>query len=147
MTTATSQTSVGALTPEASTPPDLAPLISVIVPCYNGGQTIQRCIESLVEQSHRPHETIVVDDRSTDMSVELLRGLPVTIVSRALNGGAAAARADGAAKAKGEIFAFLDADCIEDPCSDIRQHGHRVRNDRSFARADPGTVKGNDSPV
>ena len=34
---------------------------------------------------------------------------------------------------------FLDADCIEDPCSDIRQHGHRVRDDRSLARADPGS--------
>ena len=34
---------------------------------------------------------------------------------------------------------FLDADCIEDPCSDIRQHGHRVRDDRSLARPDPGS--------
>ena len=35
----------------------------------------------------------------------------------------------------------LDADRIKHPCSDIRQHGHRVRNHRSFARANPGAVK------
>ena len=42
---------------------------------------------------------------------------------------------------------FLDADCVEDPCSDIRQHRHRVRDDRSLARPDPGSVKRNDSSV
>jgi hypothetical protein len=39
---------------------------------------------------------------------------------------------------------FLDADCVEDPGSNIRQHRHRVGNDWSLARADPGTVEGND---
>ena len=46
---------------------------------------------------------------------------------------------DCAAVGVSDDIRFLDADCIEDPCSDIRQHRHRVRNDRSFARADPGT--------
>ena len=44
-------------------------------------------------------------------------------------------------------YGDLDAERIKDPCSGIRQHGHRVRNHRSFARAHPGRVKCNNSSV
>ena len=54
---------------------------------------------------------------------------------------------DCAAVGVADDVGFLDADCIKHACSDIRQHRHRVWNEGSFARPDPGAVKGNDSPV
>src|SRR6184192_1553738 len=70
---------------------DVAPVISVIVPCYNGRVTIRQCVESLCQQSHPAHEIIVVDDGSTDGTLELIGALPVVIVRRERNGGAAVA--------------------------------------------------------
>ena len=54
---------------------------------------------------------------------------------------------DRAAVGVSDDIRFLDAERIKDPCSGIRQHGHRVRNHRSFARAHPGRVKCNNSSV
>jgi hypothetical protein len=54
---------------------------------------------------------------------------------------------DRAAVGVSDDIRFRDAERIEDPCSDIREHGHRVRNHRGLAGADPGCVKCDDSSV
>ncbi len=96
-----------------------APSISVVVPCHDvaadGGAAIRACIESLRVQDHAAHEIIAVDDASDDGTGDVLEQLPVRLVSRSENGGAGAARADGAQAATGSIVAFLDADCIAPP--------------------------------
>jgi alpha-1,3-rhamnosyltransferase len=54
---------------------DSSPLVSVFVPSYNHARFITTCIESIVHQTYRNFELIVIDDGSTDSSPEILRGL------------------------------------------------------------------------
>lgn len=86
-------------------------MISVILPVYNGASYLAEAIQSALNQTLPPDEIIVVDDGSTDPSIEIARGFgaPVTCVA-APHGGAAAARNLGTARARGEWLAFLDAD-------------------------------------
>ena len=88
------------------------PKISIIVPAYNAASNIDACIKSLLAQETLPHEIIVVNDASKDNTAEIVRGMGVRLVDRKINGGAGAARADGAKAATGDILAFTDSDCI-----------------------------------
>lgn len=87
------------------------PLISVIIPCYNGQQYISEAIDSVLRQTYPNVEVIVVNDGSTDRSAEILSGYgdKITVVSQA-NAGLPAARNSGIAVARGEFYGFLDAD-------------------------------------
>ncbi len=86
--------------------------LSVIVPLYNKEHCVQRTLDSIVRQTYRDFEVIVVDDGSTDSSLRVagsVRDPRVKIVHHA-NSGPGAARNLGAAIASGEYLAFLDAD-------------------------------------
>lgn len=85
--------------------------VSVIIPAYNAGQRITRAITSVLNQTVPVLEIIVVDDGSTDDTVEVVSrfGAPVRVISKP-NGGPASARNLGAAQARGEWLAMLDAD-------------------------------------
>jgi tetratricopeptide (TPR) repeat protein/predicted O-methyltransferase YrrM len=90
------------------------PLVTVIVACFNGVEFLEGCIRSILDQ-HTSCEIIVVDDGSTDDSVErgraLLNELPVDIfVISQRNGGPAAARNTGIRLARGKYICFLDVD-------------------------------------
>jgi glycosyltransferase involved in cell wall biosynthesis len=87
------------------------PLVSCVVPVFNGEKYLAEAIGSVLAQTYSPIEIIVVDDGSTDSSPEILARFAgdVTIV-RQQNAGPAAARNRGIANAKGEYVAFLDAD-------------------------------------
>ncbi|MGB3147781.1 MAG: glycosyltransferase family A protein [Paracoccaceae bacterium] len=90
-------------------------LISVIVPVHNRAHLVGRSVGSLIAQSYRNIEILLVDDCSTDDlpgAVAALNDPRVRIIRRALNGGAAAARNTGVAEAKGNIIAFHDSDDI-----------------------------------
>jgi glycosyltransferase involved in cell wall biosynthesis len=96
---------------EGSYFPKAVPLVSVVIPTYNRAHTVGRAVESVLLQSHRPLEVIVVDDGSTDNTLEILESYGDRIkVLRQPNGGPSAARNEGVAQAKGEIIAFLDSD-------------------------------------
>jgi glycosyltransferase involved in cell wall biosynthesis len=88
----------------------------VIVPAYNAGRFLREAIDSVLAQSYRPIEAIVVDDGSTDDTalVATSYGSQVVFVSQP-NSGTAAARNRGLALASGEFYAFLDADDIFSP--------------------------------
>jgi glycosyltransferase involved in cell wall biosynthesis len=89
------------------------PLISVIIPCFNAERTILRTLASVRKQTYQPLEIIAVDDASRDGTLELLREQEaggVRVIAQAKNGGAAAARNAAIAVARGEFFAFIDAD-------------------------------------
>lgn len=91
--------------------------ISVIVPFYNAGKYIEKCAEALLAQSYPPtrYEIIMVDNNSTDRSVDLLRKYPRIKVLSQRKQGSYAARNQGVAAAKGDILAFTDADCVSSP--------------------------------
>jgi len=86
--------------------------LSVIVPLYNKERSVKRTLDSIVAQTYRDFEVIVVDDGSTDNGLQVVRGVGdprVRIVCHA-NSGPGAARNLGAELACGEYLAFLDAD-------------------------------------
>ncbi len=89
--------------------------VSVVVPVYNGGETIGPAIEHLLRQSLVPKEIIVVDDGSTDQTASILRsfGNQINVLSKT-NGGPASARNEGVRVASGSLIAFTDSDCFPD---------------------------------
>jgi len=87
------------------------PLISVIIPAYNARTFISAAVESVLAQTHPAVEVIVVDDGSTDRTLDALAAFQGRIRSlRQPNRGPAAARNAGLALAGGEYVMFLDAD-------------------------------------
>ncbi len=91
------------------------PLVSVIVPVYNGERFLVEALESVVQQNYRPLELIVVNDGSTDATAQVVVDyagrcpVPLHAVEQE-NLGPAAARNRGLAIAQGDIIAFQDAD-------------------------------------
>lgn len=89
------------------------PLVSVIMPVYNGAATICQAIDSVYRQNV-PLELLVIDDGSTDQTVEILSAYQdrpdFRYLKNAQNIGAAASRNRGVHEAHGQYIAFLDAD-------------------------------------
>lgn len=89
--------------------------ISVIVPFYNTGKFISRCIESITNQTYANIEVIAVDDGSTDGGADIVRALAekdkrIRLISLPENGGTVAAYTRGVNEAEGEILSFVDSD-------------------------------------
>jgi glycosyltransferase involved in cell wall biosynthesis len=91
--------------------------ISVVLPCYRCGKTIQRAIDSLVRQLVVPVEVILVDDFSNDGTLEFLEKLTqryplgwIKVISLLCNGGPGVARNEGVRRASQPYIAFLDTD-------------------------------------
>ncbi len=92
------------------------PKVSVVMPCYNYGKFLPESIPTVIGQSYRDWEIIVVDDGSTDDSLAIARKLeekhrnwPIRVVSRE-NGGLVMARDTGVREARGEYVLFFDPD-------------------------------------
>ena len=88
------------------------PFISIIVPAYNARAHLGRCLDKLLASPYPSFEIIVVDDGSTDDTVEMARAKGVTVLERTRQAGPGAARNEGALQAKGEILLFIDADVL-----------------------------------
>lgn len=86
------------------------PSVSVVIPAYNEARDLPRCLATLLDQTHRPTEIIVVDDGSTDDTVAIARAFSGVTLVRGEHAGSGAARNRGAATATGAVLAFLDAD-------------------------------------
>ena len=99
---------------ESTTPSNLEPLVSIIVPIYNTGTYLNRCIQSIVEQTYPQMEIILVDDGSTDDSVAICKDFAskdnrIRFFSQQ-NGGASTARNNGLDYAEGDYVMFVDSD-------------------------------------
>jgi glycosyltransferase involved in cell wall biosynthesis len=88
------------------------PLISVIVPVYNGEACLAEALSSILRQAYAPLELIVVDDGSTDGTAQVTPRFPAARTVFQPNAGVAAARNYGLRLARGEVIAFLDADDV-----------------------------------
>lgn len=100
------------------------PLVSVVIPVYNGERWIERCLSSVTAQTYANLEIIVVDDGSKDRSGEICDDVASSDervrVFHQSNGGVNAARRKGVANATGEWLMFVDADdCIPEHCIEI----------------------------
>ena len=93
------------------------PRISVVIPAYNGvSRYVEPAMASVLAQTFRDFELIVVDDASSDDTVRLISAYPQAhCVRRTHNGGQTVARNNGAQLARGELLAFLDQDDLWEP--------------------------------
>ena len=102
------------------TSPDHAELISVILPVFNAERTIEASVASVLMQSCKDLELIIIDDASVDDTRGILSSLAgqdsrIRIITNQENCGALRSRLTGADKANGEWIAFIDADDMWDP--------------------------------
>lgn len=89
------------------------PLISIIIPVYNGEKYLRSCLDSILQQTFQNWEMIIINDGSTDNSPaicdEYSKDSRITVIHRK-NGGQAIARNEGLSIAKGEFVSFVDCD-------------------------------------
>jgi glycosyltransferase involved in cell wall biosynthesis len=91
------------------------PLVSVIIPVFNAGPFIKETLNSVIAQTYRDIEIIVINDGSTDNSLEAIRSIGdrrINVQSIPNSGGPARPRNNGMKMAHGEYIAFLDSDDI-----------------------------------
>ncbi len=106
-------------------------LISVIVPIYNVGEYVRRCVESIISQTRRRIEIILVDDGSTDDSPQLCdyygrRDARVRVVHKE-NGGLVSARKAGLEAATGDYIGYVDGDDWIEPDFYETMHYYMMR--------------------
>lgn len=88
--------------------------IALYIPCFNAEKTIQDCLGAVFSQERPADDVLIVDDGSTDMTVELAKKYPVRIIRHAQNLGLAAARNNAIKHTDAEFIASLDSDCQPD---------------------------------
>lgn len=93
------------------------PLISVIIPVYNVETYIRKCINSVLNQTYKDYEIIIIDDHSPDRSTEFAKeilenqsSIPYKIISKEKNEGLSAARNTGIENSNGKYLLFIDSD-------------------------------------
>ena len=89
-------------------------MVSVVMPCYNGADFISETIDSVLAQTYENWELLIIDDGSSDNSLEIVKSYAATDprirpISQA-NAGSAAARNNGIKQARGQYIALLDSD-------------------------------------
>jgi glycosyltransferase involved in cell wall biosynthesis len=89
-----------------------SPSISVIIPVHNDPKNLRQCLRALAESTLSNYECIVVDDGSSDDTLDVARQFQVKVLGLAERHGPAFARNHGAAAASAEILFFIDADIV-----------------------------------
>lgn len=87
--------------------------VSIIIPVYNSAKYIKQCIDSVINQTYKNIEIIIVDDNSIDESIEIIKKIKdkrIKLISIKKNKGVANARNTGIKNAIGDYICFLDSD-------------------------------------
>ncbi|MEQ6890031.1 glycosyltransferase family 2 protein [Halomonas sp. CS7] len=111
-----------------------SPLVSVMMPVYNGGGTIARALHSLITQSYTNWNAVIVDDGSTDNTQSVVKSFNdsrISLISHSVNRGRAAARQTALHHVTGDYVAYLDADDFYHPEKLERQVEFLERNYRA----------------
>ena len=107
------------------------PLVSVIMPVFNGEKYLRDAIESILLQTYSKFELVIINDASTDSSLEIMRTYDdprIRILDNPVNMGLAGVRNRGLKEARGEYVAFLDCDDISMPARLEKQVCHFEAN-------------------
>ena len=110
------------------------PLVSIIVPVYNTGRATKRLIDTVLKDKYSSYDIILVDDGSTDNSLEILQSIKdkrVRVLHQK-NSGASAARNLGLKKIKGDYIIFLDSDDEIKPKFLAQLTGSILENPKNF---------------
>lgn len=114
-------------------------LVSIVMPSYNTGQYIADSIKSIQNQTYKNWELIIVDDCSTDNSLEVIRSFSeprIRLLQNKKNSGAAISRNYALREAKGKWIAFLDSDDTWAPEKLEKQIQFMEKNNYSFTFTD-----------
>jgi teichuronic acid biosynthesis glycosyltransferase TuaG len=108
-------------------------LISIITPLYNAELFISRTIDSVLAQDYNHWEYILIDDCSSDDSVDFIRAKyggdsRIKVIKANVNGGAGVSRNIGLENARGRFIAFLDADDVWEPRKLTKQLAFMQKN-------------------
>ncbi len=113
------------------------PLVSIITPNYNGAKYINKCINSVLNQSYTDWELIICDDNSTDNSLDIINSYNdkriLAPIQLQKNQGAAVARNLAIEKASGNFIAFLDNDDYWTNDKLMKQINFMKKNNYSFS--------------
>ncbi|EOH0493162.1 glycosyltransferase family 2 protein [Providencia rettgeri] len=104
-------------------------LVSIIMPCYNAEQYIKDSINSVLNQTYPHFELIIIDDLSTDNSINIINSFSdnrIKLIQLTQNGGAGVARNTGIEAAQGRFIAFLDSDDLWRPNKLEAQLSHMI---------------------
>ncbi|SHK08138.1 glycosyltransferase family 2 protein [Epilithonimonas mollis] len=125
------------------------PLISLIIPCYNAERSLEKCLDSVTQQSYSHLEIIIVDDGSTDNSskiyVEFQRRDERIKIFHQNNSGVSKARNRGVKAATGDYICFVDSDDWVEPdyCAELYRLLLDENADISIIEASYEDEKGN----
>ena len=86
--------------------------VSLVIPVHNGSQYLEKCLSSVESSLYQAYEVIIVDDGSTDDSVEIANRHGAKVLKLGEKAGPAGARNFGARAAKGDILFFIDCDIV-----------------------------------
>lgn len=89
--------------------------ITLYVPCFNGKEFLERCIEGIRFQTRKPERLVLIDDGSSDGTGDVARSLGFEVITHAKNRGLGAARNTAINASETELIASLDADCVPHP--------------------------------
>ena len=113
-------------------------LVSIVTPAHNAGKFVADAVNSVLKQTYKNWEMIVVDDASEDDTLEVLKQFSskqIKVIELKKNSGAAVARNTGIEAAKGRFICFLDADDIWLPDKLAKQVDFMLDKDCAFSFA------------
>lgn len=113
-------------------------MISIIVPVYNTSQFLDRCLQSLVSQTYKDIEIILIDDCSTDNSAEIMRQWEtkddrIKAIYKSENTGVSDSRNRGLSIANGDFIGFVDSDDWIDPNMYFKMNESLIKFDADIA--------------
>lgn len=86
--------------------------ISVVIPCHNSETTLDECLKAAFASEYRNYEVVVVDDASSDRSLEIMKRYPCRVIGLDEQVGVSRARNLGVDNSRGEVILFIDSDCL-----------------------------------
>ena len=125
-------------------------LVSIVMPNFNGSKYLQETIDSVIAQTYKNWELLLVDDCSTDNSIEIARSYGddrIRILQNEKNGGAAVSRNHALREARGRWIAFLDSDDVWRSEKLERQIKFMVENNYGFSYTKYSHMSEDSSPL